>query len=657
MVANYLTSTAFMLIVLLILFIKICKDMKQEKIKQMYQILDAVVALYVLLDAGFAVSLLLGLKQLLVLRVIVFLFFLIYVITPFVWQLFVRSYVEVPHSRLFWILEKIPLIVLLVMVLFSLPTGYVWEISQSGEYMRGNGFRLFTAINLFYYLEAFGNGICILYKKMYRKDHYLLQSLILSTLPLTAILVNTYLIPLQMTYPFQPFCLVLGTLFAYLFMADRQKNLLEEHHQASLNQALELEKEASRKAIEAGAVKSIFLANMSHDIRTPINAILGFADIIERHPDEEERVRDSVMKIKSSGHVLLNLINDVLDLSRIENDKLQLNEAPTDLNEMTEGFKELFHPAMMQGKLNFDIRRNLSHPYVLCDEGKLQRILVNIINNAVKFTPKDGQITLSVSEHLHFSESSTEAPTEYLTESLTEYPTGEDNGDGWGNYEFLVQDTGIGISKEFQSHIFEAFEQEQNPTISNPSGAGLGLSIVKKLVDLMKGNIEIASTPGNGTAIKISFSFLKLKSQEAPNNEEAENSPVSEDLSGIKILLAEDNELNREIALAILEENGAEVTWTANGKEALDCFERSEVGFFDIILMDVMMPVMDGLESTRRIRALKRPDSQSIPIFAMTANAFQEDIQKSKEAGVTAHFSKPLDYELLIRKTKEFVGV
>ena len=190
--------------------------------------------------------------------------------------------------------------------------------------MRGRGFQLFTAINLFYYLEAFGNGIYILYKKMYRKDHYLLQSLILSTLPLMAILVNTYLIPLQMTCLFQPFCLVLGTLSAYLFMADRQKTLLEEQHNASLNQALELEKEASRKAVEAGAVKSVFLANMSHDIRTPINAILGFADIIDRHPDDEARVRDSVMKIKSSGHVLLNLINDVLDLSKIENDKLHL---------------------------------------------------------------------------------------------------------------------------------------------------------------------------------------------------------------------------------------------------------------------------------------------------------------------------------------------
>ena len=625
MVANYLTGTAFMLIVLLILFIKICNDMKQEKNKRMYQILDVVAALYVLLDAMFAASLLLRLQQILVLRLIVFLFFIVYVITPFVWQLFVRSYMEAPHGRLFRVLEKLPLILLLAMVFISLKNGYVWEIRESGEYMRGRGFQLFTAINLFYYLEAFGNGIYILYRKMYRKDHYLLQSLILSTLPLMAILVNTYLIPLQMTYPFQPFCLVLGTLSAYLFMADRQKTLLEEQHNASLNQALELEKEASRKAAEAGAVKSVFLANMSHDIRTPINAILGFADIIARHPDDEARVRDSVMKIKSSGHVLLNLINDVLDLSKIENDKLQLKEAPADLNELTEGFRELFRPAMMQGELDFEIQRNVLHPSVLCDEGKLQRILVNIINNAVKFTPKGGRIVLSVSER--------------------------PEGNNRGIYEFLVRDTGIGISKEFQTHIFEAFEQEQSSMISNTSGAGLGLSIVKKLADLMKGTIEIDSAPGEGTAIKISFPFFRT--QENADSRIAEDPPAVTDLSGMKILLAEDNELNREIALAILEEKGAEVTCAVNGKEALECFAESPEGFYDVILMDIMMPVMDGLQATREIRARKRPDAQAIPVFAMTANAFQEDIRKSREAGITEHFSKPLDYEMLVRKIRE----
>ena len=627
MVANYLTGTAFMLIVLLILFIKICNDMKQEKIKRMYQILDVVVALYVLLDAMFAASFLVGLQQVLILRLIVFFFFVIYVITPFVWQLFVRSYVETPHGRLFRVLEKIPLILLLAMVFISLRNGYVWEISESGEYIRGRGFQLFTTVNLFYYLEAFGNGIYILYKKMYRKNHYLLQSLILSTLPLAAILVNTYLIPLQMTYPFQPFCLVLGTLSAYLFMADRQKTLLEEQHNASLNQALEMEKEASRKAVEAGAVKSIFLANMSHDIRTPINAILGFADIIDRHPEDEARVHDSVMKIKSSGHVLLNLINDVLDLSKIENGKLQLKEAPADLNELTEGFRELFRPALMQGELDFELRKVLLHPYVLCDERKLQRILVNIINNAVKFTPKGGRIVLSVSER----------------------PVGNNRG----IYEFLVQDTGIGISKEFQVRIFEAFEQEQSSMISNTSGAGLGLSIVKKLADLMKGTIEIDSAPGEGTAMKISFTFFRAQEKTDSRNEE--DVPSATDLSGMRILLAEDNELNREIALAILEEKGAEVTCAVNGKEALDCFAESPEGFYDVILMDIMMPVMDGLQATREIRALKRPDAKAIPVFAMTANAFQEDVQKSKEAGITEHFSKPLDYEMLTGRIQKKV--
>ena len=622
MVANYLTSTAFMLIVLLILFVKICNDMKEEKIKRMYQILDIVVALYVLLDACFATGFLSGHNRTLLFRLIVFLFFIVYVIAPFVWQLFVRSYVNVPHSRLFRTLEKIPLFILLGMVLISVPTGYVWQISDSGEYIRGRGFQLFTSINLFYYLEAFGNGIYILYRKMYQKEHYLLQSLLLSTLPLAAILVNTYLIPLQMTYPFQPFCLVLGTLFAYLFMADRQKNLLEGMHNASLNQALAMEKEASKKALEAGKVKSIFLANMSHDIRTPINAILGFADIIDRHPDDEARVRDAVGKIKTSGHILLNLINDVLDLTKIENDRLQLNEGPADLGQIAEKLHELFHPVMKQSGLDFDIQLNLTHPFVICDEGKLQRILVNVINNAVKFTPSGGRILLSITSHF--------------------------GRDGSDIYEFLVQDTGIGISKEFLSRIFEAFEQEPNAAAANSSGAGLGLSIVKKLVDLMHGTVEIDSTPGNGTSVKIMLPFSRTEMD--LNRGNLEKTAASADLSGIQVLLAEDNELNLEIARTILEEKGAKVTWMTNGKEALDCFEHSPVGFFDIILMDVMMPVMDGLQATRQIRALARPDAASIPIFAMTANAFQEDVQKSREAGFTEHLSKPLDYEVLTRK-------
>ena len=624
MVANYLTSTIFMFVVLLILFVKISNDMKEEKIKRMYQILDIVVALYVLLDACFAVSFLMGQNRTLLFKVIVFLFFVIYVITPFVWQMFVHSYIDISHGKLFQMLEKIPLAVLLLMILISIPTGYVWQISGTGEYIRGKGFRLFTAINLFYYLEAFGNSIYILNRKRYRKEPYLLQYLFLSALPLAAILVNTYLIPLQMTYPFQPFCLVLGALFAYLFMVDRQKNMLESMHSASLNQALEMEKEAVKRAVEAGKVKSLFLANMSHDIRTPINAILGFADIIDRHPDDEAQVRYSVGKIKNSGRILLNMINDVLDLTRIENDRLQLNESFTDLSKVTEEIQEVFGPAMSQQKLIFEIKQEISDPFVICDEGKLQRILTNVINNAVKFTPEDGRIELSV----------------------TEYPGEGDRG----IYEFLVRDTGIGISKEFQNHVFEAFEQEQSSTVSNTSGVGLGLSIVKKLVERMNGTIEIESSPGKGTAVKIMIPFTRAHME--PDRSTAEKSPASTDLSGVRILLVEDNELNREIALAVLEEKGADVTLAVNGKEALESFECSAPGYYDIILMDVMMPVMDGLEAARRIRALKRRDALSVPIFAVTANAFQEDIEKSREAGCTEHLSKPLDYELLARKIR-----
>ena len=622
MVANYLTSTTFMTVVLLILLVKISNDMKQEKIKRMYQVLDITVTLYVLLDAAFATGFLMGRNQLSGFKLVIFLFFIVYVMTPYVWQLFVRSYIDVPRGKLFQVLEKVPLVLLFAMVVFSPYNGYVWSISDAGDYIRGPGFELFTAINLFYYLEAFINGIYILYRKMYEKEPYLLQSLLLSTIPLAVILANTYLIPLQMAYPFQPFCLVLGTLSAYLFMVDRQKSLMEEQYKESLQRALELEKEASLQAIQAGQAKSVFLANMSHDIRTPMNAILGFADMIDRNPQDEARVADAVGKIKSSGKVLQNLINDVLDLTRIENNKMRLEEQPMDLRDLTEELVNLFMPGMKQRGITYEVQSKVEHPYVSCDEGKLQRILVNVINNAMKFTPEGGRILFTVREL-----------------------PGEDDR---SRYEFLIRDTGIGISKEFQKRIFEAFEQEQSSTVSREQGAGLGLAIVKNLVELMGGTIEINSAPGEGTAVKIMLAFSEAEQQEL--YEKPHKELIGSDLPGIRILLAEDNELNMEIAVSMLEEKGAVVTWASNGQEAVEYFEQAPPGTYDMILMDVMMPVLDGLEATRRIRAMKRPDAQSIPVFAMTANAFEEDIEKSKAAGMNEHLSKPLDYEMLAKK-------
>ncbi|MEI3522417.1 MAG: ATP-binding protein [Anaerosacchariphilus sp.] len=627
MVANYLTSTVFMIIILLILFVKICNDMKQEKMKRMYQVLDITVVLYVLLDAGFAVGFLEGRNQEPWFQIVIFLFFLVYVITPFIWQLFVSSYINVPHGRWFQIVEKLPLIILLVMVVMSPDNGYVWYITDTGDYVRGRGFELFTAINLFYYLEAFINGIYILYHKMYEKEPYLLQSLLLSTIPLAAILANTYLIPLRMTYPFQSFCLVLGTLFAYLFMADRQKSMEEERYNESLKEALELEKKASRQAVEAGRVKTIFLANMSHDIRTPINAILGFTDMIDRNPGDKAQVVNAVGKIKNSGQVLLNLINDVLDLTRIENGKLELEESDVDLTALVKDMETLFLPSVKQKGIALTIWQEVADPYVHCDEGKLQRILVNIINNAVKFTPAGGKI-------IFFA---------------TEVP----GNDGTAEYGFRIQDTGIGISKEFQEHIFEAFEQERSSSVGGAAGAGLGLAIVKKLTDLMDGTVSIESEPGEGTAVQLRFHFRQTGKEEIQKKREAEN--TEDDLSGLHVLLVEDNELNMEIAAAMLKEKGASVTWASDGQQAVDRFRESPAGTYDIILMDVMMPVMNGLMATKQIRAMERPDAASIPIFAMTANAFTEDIEKSREAGVNEHLSKPLDYGKLARMIYGYV--
>ena len=365
----------------------------------------------------------------------------------------------------------------------------------------------------------------------------------------------------------------------------------EERYNESLKEALELEKKASREAVEAGKVKTIFLANMSHDIRTPINAILGFTDMIDRNPGDEAQVVNAVGKIKNSGQVLLNLINDVLDLTRIENGKLELEESDVDLTALVKDMETLFFPSVEQKGIALTIWQEVADPYVHCDEGKLQRILVNIINNAVKFTPAGGKI-------IFFA---------------TEVP----GNDGTAEYGFRIQDTGIGISKEFQEHV------------------------------------TIESEPGEGTAVQLRFHFRQTGKEEIQKKREAEN--TEDDLSGLHVLLVEDNELNMEIAAAMLKEKGASVTWASDGQQAVDRFRESPAGTYDIILMDVMMPVMNGLMATKQIRAMERPDAASIPIFAMTANAFAEDIEKSREAGVNEHLSKPLDYGKLARMIYGYV--
>ena len=502
----------------------------------------------------------------------------------------------------------------------------LWSIDDHSVYTRGPWFKSFAVLNLFYYGFAFVQNCYILITKNKNGKRYALISAVFSSIPLMGILINIFVFPLHDAYPLQPYCLTATVLLAYLFMVEHQKKEHDREQREKLLLALEHEKEAARDAKEAGAVKATFLANMSHDIRTPMNAILGFADIIAKHPDDEAVVRNAVTKIQASGEVLMKLINDVLDLSRIESGKLTLEETAVDLKQISEKLNMIMEYSMEKKHIQFQIISELQNPCVWCDETKLQQILVNILNNAVKFTPEGGKITLEYEET----------------------PVNEE----FSEYRISVQDTGIGMDEEFQKHAFEAFERERTSTESKTEGTGLGLAIVKKLVELMGGQVSIQSKVGQGTKITVCLR-LKIAGQGDIIDKQKEPAiAANAELAGVRVLLTEDNELNAEIAKTVLEDVGALITRAENGQQALELFKEKPAGTFDVILMDLMMPVMDGYTATRKIRELERSDAKTVPIIAMTANAFQEDAEKCIAVGMNAHLAKPLDIEKMKKTIK-----
>ena len=412
---------------------------------------------------------------------------------------------------------------------------------------------------------------------------------------------------------------VLATAICYLMLHRKQREKL-------YTEEIRKSAEKARKANEA---KTRFLFNMSHDIRTPMNAIVGFSGLLEKSLHDEKKSLGYIKKIRVSSDILLTIINQVLEMARIESGKITLNPESVNIREMVEAMNTVFESSLTKKSLEYQCSLNVVHDQILCDKTKMEEIILNVVSNSIKYTNPHGKITVSIDEL-----------------------DSEDEKNA--NYKVVVEDNGIGMSQDYLPHIFEEFSREHTSTETRVAGTGLGLPIVKSLVDRMGGTIEVESEEGKGTRFIMKFSFpVSLENQ--VREKEKQNIPdITEKLEGKRILLAEDNELNAEIAETVLEETGIKVKHVEDGIQCIEELKKMPEKYYDVILMDIQMPNMDGYTATQRIRDLD--DSRAeIPIIAMTANAYDEDRRKAQEAGMDGFLAKPLDVDEMMRLLAQII--
>lgn len=382
--------------------------------------------------------------------------------------------------------------------------------------------------------------------------------------------------------------------------------------------------DALSAAQHANHAKTTFLFNMSHDIRTPMNAIMGFTVLLKNHLDDKKLVQGYIEKIETASDFLLSLINNVLEMAQIESGKVILDETPNNACDFLDAISALFDSQIKEKEITFSREIRVDHPNVMMDATKMREILLNIVSNAVKYTPSGGRISVSMSE----------LPSERP---------------GYVLYQTIIEDTGIGMSSEFLPHIFDEFTRERTSTESKVVGTGLGMPIVKKLVDLMQGTIAVESEPGKGTKFTLTLSHRIADTAEAKSKNEYSDEDRIGDYAGKRILLAEDNELNAEIAMTILTEEGFLVEHAEDGIVCVDMLQKAAPDYYDLILMDIQMPNMDGYKATQIIRSLSDKQKANIPIIAMTANAFEEDRKNALRIGMNEHIAKPLNLNTLAK--------
>lgn len=398
-------------------------------------------------------------------------------------------------------------------------------------------------------------------------------------------------------------------------------HILQNQRAKDREQQMLLRKSAAA-AEAANKAKSAFLFNMSHDIRTPMNAIIGYAELSRNHLHEPDKLSEYLSDIRTCGQKMLSIIDNILEIARIENNQIVLEESICNIEESFDSCIVMFNTAVQEKHQTITVHKQVANPYVYIDSSHLSEIVLNVISNAIKYTGQNGKIDCCLTQKPH------------------------EDAD-WCYMEISIADNGIGMSEEFQAHIFESFSREHSSTISGIEGTGLGMGIVKNLVDLMHGMIEIQSSPGKGSTFTICIPCRTARKEEAEPRKSSSDRP-QKTLAGKRILLAEDNDLNAEIAIELLSEEGLLVDRVSNGVACVEKLEKVAPDFYDLILMDIQIPVMNGYDATRKIRQLEDPFRSSIPIIAMTANAFAEDRQKALFVGMNDHVAKPVDMNVLI---------
>ena len=381
-------------------------------------------------------------------------------------------------------------------------------------------------------------------------------------------------------------------------------------------------KESAEQARSANEAKTRFLFNMSHDIRTPMNAIIGFSGLLEQNLDNKEKAKGYLKKIQVSSNLLLKIINQVLEMARIESGTATLNLEPCNLSELFHSVNFVFESDVKKKGLHFQVDLKVQHHYAFCDITKLQQIYLNIVSNAIKYTPADHAITVSV----------------------IEVPSHKEN---YARYIFVCEDTGYGMSEEFLPHIFDEFTREHTTTENKISGTGLGLSIVKSMVDLMDGTIKVESIKGKGTKFTVDIALQIASKEDFTEEQVMTKEIVNNEMKHKRILLAEDNDLNAEIAIEILKSEGYLVEHASHGQQCIEMLQNASDGYYDLVLMDIQMPFMNGYEACKEIRKMKDTQKANIPIIAMTANAFEEDKQMAMRSGMNDYVPKPMDMKIL----------